>query len=546
VNPIERTLREWVSKAVSVAVSASRGVISEWVPSPASYGQPRRLSNDSYGQISPQRMREIVLKTPTAGGAMNAILDYASGVEVGVRNTDPAEKPPARAAKLVTSLLTEPNAQDDSREFRRKLLRDLLVLGFAAVEIEPGASGAPAANLYVLDSGNLRVDFDQHGSILGFTQFDVNGKPILGKDGVHTFLPDEVIYYQLDPKSESRYPMSRIEQLFACAVIEQLMLSYIGARFTDGNIPFGVMDLGDITEDEVKAAVALWNEQVEEFEHPEHRIVFTGSRGGANYIQFTYNLSELEAPNLLSAIRMYILSILGVTVNEMGEADNVNKANGFNLSFTFKKRAIEPLLDVFVTKTTRHLIKRVLGIDNLELYYEDIDSRDELLEAQIEDMYLKAGIYSINYVRNKKGLPSIDGGDEPMIHLGSAVLPISMLHDFAQVQLEALQMINLQTHVAIMQAMQAMSTPQVGPDGKPVPGTGKPPDLQALGTLPLMRVMQPPERFTTPDASGSSSFKFNMPAPNMQTQVKPRTAAAPTKPRGPVETAQRAGVRKDN
>jgi hypothetical protein len=128
----------------------------------------------------------------------------------------------------VTSLLTEPNAQDDSREFRRKLLRDLLVLGFAAVEIEPGASGAPAANLYVLDSGNLRVDFDQHGSILGFTQFDVNGKPILGKDGVHTFLPDEVIYYQLDPKSESRYPMSRIEQLFACAVIEQLMLSYIG------------------------------------------------------------------------------------------------------------------------------------------------------------------------------------------------------------------------------------------------------------------------------------------------------------------------------
>jgi hypothetical protein len=243
---------------------------------------------------------------------------------------------------------------------------------------------------------------------------------------------------------------------------------------------------------------------------------------------------------------MYILSILGVTVNEMGEADNVNKANGFNLSYTFKKRAIEPLLDVFVTKTTRHLIKRVLGFDNLELYYEDIDSRDELLQAQIEDMYLKAGIYSINYVRNKKGLPSIDGGDEPMIHLGSAVLPISMLHDFAQVQLEALQMINLQTHVAIMQAMQAMSTPQVGPDGKPVPGTGKPPDLQALGTLPLMRVMQPPERFTTPDASGSSSFKFNMPAPNMQTQVKPRTAAAPTKPRGPVETAQRAGVRKDN
>jgi hypothetical protein len=99
VNPIERTLREWVSKAVSVAVSASRGVISEWVPSPASYGQPRRLSNDSYGQISPQRMREIVLKTPTAGGAMNAILDYASGVEVKRPQYRPEPRSPRPARR---------------------------------------------------------------------------------------------------------------------------------------------------------------------------------------------------------------------------------------------------------------------------------------------------------------------------------------------------------------------------------------------------------------------------------------------------------------
>jgi hypothetical protein len=546
MNLVEQALREGVRFLVKKAVTgASRGSISEYTTSTSYYGQPRRATADAYGLITVQRMREIVLKTPTAGGAMNAILDYATGVEIGIRNSDPSQKPPTRAAKLVNSLLEEPNAQDDCREFRRKLLRDLFVVGFACVEIEPGQNGSPAANLYVLDAANIRVDFDEHGTVLGFTQFNHKGDPIIGRDGKHTFTADEVIYYQLDPRSESRYPMSRVEQLFACAVIEQLMLSFIGGRFTDGNVPFGVMDLGDITEDEVRAAVALWNQQVEQEQHPEHRIIFTGSKGGANYIKFGYNLSELEAPALIAIIRDYILGIVGVTANEMGEGDDINKSNGFNLSYTFKKRAIEPLLDTFVSKTTQHLLKRTLGFRDIELYYEEIDSRDELLEAQIEDLYIKLGIFSINYVRNKKGLPSVDGGDEPMVFLGASVVPVSMLQGFAQAQLDALDILNAQSQVGIMQALQSMAQPQLDAEGKPVPGTGNANMLKPLGTLPLMRMAQPPERFVTPDASGSSSFKFQMPAPSMKQQAQPPATKAPTRARGPVETAQRAGVRKD-
>ena len=520
----------------------SRGVVSEYSPGAlASYGQPRQQTfSDAYGNIDPKRMREIILKTPTAGAAANAILDYCSGVVVKVRNADPAKIAPVRAAKLVNDLLLKPNPQDDEREFRRMLLRDLLIIGYAAVEIEPGVGGG-VANLHILDAGNVTVDYDKHGTILGYDQLDIWGNPIIGHDGIHTFTPDEVIFYQLDPRSESKYPMSRIMQLYACAVIEQLMLTYIGARFTDGNVPFGVMDLGDISEDEIKAAVAMWNQQIEETGNPDHRIVMTGSRGGANWIAFGNSLSELEAPNLLAAIHTYILGILGVTANEMGTGDNVNKSNGFNLSYTFKKRAIEPLLDVYVGKTTAHLLRKTLGFNDLELYYEEIDSRDELLQTQIDKTRLDVGVVSINQVRNRDGLPSIPGGEEPTIHTGAAQIPVSMIADFAQVQLDALKLAVLQAQVGIAQVVQQMNQPQVGPDGKPLPGA----DLtKPIISLPLERMMQPPERFTTPDASGSSSFKFNLPAAGPK--PVPPSSKAPTAPRGPVETAQRAGARKDN
>lgn len=533
-----------VEKAVSrVTGYTPKGVITDFSPHALGMrlGQPQRSIADAYGQITPQRRREIVLKAPTVAALANAVKDFCAGTEITVRNSDPSKPAPTRAAKLVKSLLDNPNKQDDALEFRKKLYRELISFGYAAVEVEPGIDGSKVANWYVLDGANLTLDFDKHGKILGYYVRDVNGDYIKGSDGDHTYTPDQIIFYQLDPRAESGYPMSRTDQLFAPAVIEIMMLGFIGGRFQDSNIPFGVMDLGDLTKDEVDEAVAYWNQQVEENNHPEHKIIFTGSKGGAKWLPFGYNMDQLQASELLAAVRTYILSVWGVTANEMGEGDEINKSNGFNLSYTFKKRAIEPLLDTFVAKTSNKLVHELLGFQDIELGYEDIDSRDELLQVQVEEPLLKLGIYTINYLRNKRGQPNVPGGDKAYIFTGANVIAVDMLQEFAQAQLDALNILNLQSQVGIMQVLQAMQQPTVNPDGT----VTQPPPLPPLGTLPLIRMQQPPMRYTTPDASGSSSTKFNLSKPNMKPVVKPSSASAPTAPRGPVEAAQRAGARKD-
>jgi hypothetical protein len=228
-------------KALSGLIrKASRGTLSNYIlNAPPEYGQPYITPGDAYGLISPERMREIVAKTPTVASCLNAISDYCSNVNILVKNKNSAiPADPGRVA-VVENLLMIPNDDDTGRQLLEQLVYDLAVLGFAALEIEPNVYGKPA-KLHVLDAARLKVDFDEHGKILGYDMLDAHGMPIHGRDGVHTWQPDEIIYFRRGAVSNSRYPLSRIHQLFSCAVLESMILAFVGGKFTEGNVPFGV------------------------------------------------------------------------------------------------------------------------------------------------------------------------------------------------------------------------------------------------------------------------------------------------------------------
>lgn len=453
---------------------AARGTQSDFVlGSPHIWGQPlpQVAASDASGLITPQRMREIVLKTATAAAAMNAVLDYTGGVNLNLRNINAKKPVPPQQLKRVQKLLKRPNPIQTTRQFMLALIRDMFTLGYAAIEIEPDGAGQPV-NLWVMDAARLRVDYDEHGTILGYNMLDAHGNPIIkgrtdnttsaynlpdgpgigvesnnlqGK-GEHGWEPDEVIFFSLNPMSESVYPYSRITQLFTAAVIEDLMMFFISQRFTDSNIPFGVMDLGDINEIELGIAINNWNQQAKE----QHKIMLTGSKAGSKFIPFGYHLKDLEATQLLAEVRGKIMAIVGVTMNELGESQDVSKSNGYNLSYTFKKRAVEPILNEIVGTLSRRLLWDVLAYTELEFYYDEIDSRDELLQAQIDDVYLKMGVETVNSILNRRGRESVPGGDDHSVFTGSAWIPVDMIRKMAE---------------ALLQSETAAGGTVTGPDG---------------------------------------------------------------------------------
>jgi len=519
---------------------ASAGTLTSFIQntSPA-YGQPASMEGDMMGLITPERMREIVIKTPTASASMLAIVDYCVNVELDLRNRDPSKDVPTRQYTFLKDILRAPNTQDDQREFKEKLYRDLATLGFAAIEIERNAGGG-VANLWPLDAARIRIDYDEHGTVLGYDMLNSQGVPIRGADGVHGWQPKDIIFISRGAQTSSRYPASRIVPLFAAAVIESLIMSYIGAMFTEGNVPFGVMDLGDLSDLEIREAVAIWNNQAQQ--SGRHRIMLTGSKGGIKFVPFNGQLKDLDARNLLLQVRSQIMSIMGVTVNELGEAADVNKSNGFNLSYTFKKRAVEPILGAFCDKISQRLIWQELGYTDTEMYADEIDSRDELLQAQIDKIYLDAGIWTINKVRNRKGDVSIQGGDMPIIMLGANAVPVDMIDSFAIAQLNALEsevaLMNETIQQAKVQTQMAIEAAANGVQGgSPLSNSPIKPTVSA----PLIRGMQEPEKYSTVDAPGSTTAKLKFPraTPKLPT-------GTPQAARGPVQANRNAGARPVN
>jgi hypothetical protein len=500
--------------SVKLVEKASRGTLGSYtLNAPHQFGQPYSAT-DPFAAISPERQREIVLKTSTGGANINTILDFVGGVNLTIKSVDASKKPDPRRAKLVKDLITVPNDEDTGHDLVQILSRDLLTLGYAACQVEFDDFDRVAA-LWPLDAAKLSIDFGEHGEILGYDMMNAHGVPIQGPDGIHGWTKREVIFFRRDPVSYSRYSLSRITQLFSLAILENLMWAFIAGKFTDSNIPFGVLMMGDITEDDILKAADIWNTQFES----GHRIMLMNNKENASWFPFGYHLKDLEAKDLLSIIQQKQMEVVGVTDNELGKSENVNKSNGYSLSYTFKKRAVEPTLTTLTTTLTRFLVWEILGFKDIEIGFEEIDSRDELLQAQIDDTQLKHGVESINSVRNRRGQPSTPGGEEPAVFTGSAWIPVSMIPAFAQAQLEALQ-----SEVSLLKVQAAQA--QAGPT-----------NVQSGVSAPLIRAPHSPESFSTPDGSGSSTLKVSYPKPDTgKTQA----------PRGPVQANRNQGVRKED
>jgi hypothetical protein len=495
------------SPAQAKVKTEARGTVSGFTlgMSPL-WGQPypEVASGDAAGMITREHMREVVLRTPTAAASVNAILDFAGGVKIGLRNIDPAQPVSKHQAKMVKRILKQPNDNQTGRQFMLTLLRDLVIFGYAAVEIVRTENLEQPVQLWVMDSARLRIDFDEHGYVKGYDMLDARGMPIVDVKksgnmsdiyqfpqgntmgatsgpaysgsstltGLHGWEPEDVIFFTLNPISESVYPYSRIVQLYSAAILEDTMMAFISERFTDSNIPYGVMDLGEVTERELILAIDNWNAQA----ISGNRILMTGSKGsGTKWIPFGYHLKDLEATGLLQEIRGKIMSILGVTMNELGDSQDINKSNGFNLSFTFKKRAIEPPLDEITETLTARLVWDTLGYRDIELYYEEIDSRDDYLMSQIDSNYEKFGVLKINEVRNRKGLVSVPGGDEALIFTGNSWVPVDMVRTMAE------QMVKIEENTESLSApgtegmhvREALQKPNVQPPAENGSGLGR-------------------------------------------------------------------------
>ena len=86
----------------------------------------------------------------------------------------------------------------------------------------------------------------------------------------------------------------------------------------------------------------------------------------------------------------------------------MNRSTAAELNDQAFRSAIVPTARLFAEHLTRDAISKKLGWHDLEFVFTDVDSRNEMEEAQIQEIMLRNGVMTVNEVRRTRGLSELN------------------------------------------------------------------------------------------------------------------------------------------
>jgi hypothetical protein len=97
----------------------------------------------------------------------------------------------------------------------------------------------------------------------------------------------------------------------------------------------------------------------------------------------------------------------------LGLESDVNQSTAGEMADEAFQSAIVPVARLLAEHISRDLFAKKLGWREFEFSFNDLETRDEMEEVQIQTELLKAGVLTVDEVREMRGLP----------RLGTAVAP---------------------------------------------------------------------------------------------------------------------------
>lgn len=408
--------------------------------------QTKDSGNDIPLQYSPE-IRERIYRTPVVFMAIDAIANEVSKVDWEVvpkksildqfgygttnnsskgvlttkqwsqfktkyttQNENEISKETLQRIESVYSLLEDPNENNESfTAIRKKIAVDLKIHDAAAIEKTRNGLGE-IAEIYTAPAPYIRMNYDKNGKLLNpaFKQYDKNHPRTI----VAEWSKDDLIYMLLNPISTSMYGVSPIDIIAQVVATLVNAMNYNGSYFESAALPEGFFTLPGMTETQARRLMQKWEQDIKS---KHHKVVFMPE--GAKWNQFRFTNVEMQWLQGQKWYSEIVYAVLGVTKNELGFTEDINKSNGENQSFVFKNKSILPILNVISEKINQELIgKQGFGYTDVMFVFKNVDLADKETMDKIHDRAVKSGRMTINETREEMGLAPYKGfGNQPVV-----------------------------------------------------------------------------------------------------------------------------------
>ena len=364
-----------------------------------SYG-PR---GDALPKPTPANLRRFA-ETPVARKAINTIKDRIAGMRWRVqakrgRALEELAEGEARSLAL-TANFEAPNPEDSFRSLAEQVLEDVIVGGFGAIEVQATGEAERPLLLWPVDGATIRMKGDWDGKPDSARYAQATGR--LGREGNVELNDDELIYIRLNPRTHTPFGLGRLEVGFE-AINAFLSAHRYASRLASNSVVQYALWLQNLTPAHHERLIRWWQDEIE----GTGRVPILSVESKPEVLRFGGGTDA----DLRLAWQEFLLRVIAdafdLPPQFLGVERDVNRSTAAELNEQAFRSAIVPTARLLAEHLTRGAIHKKLGWDDLEFVFTDVDARNELEEAQIQEILLRNGVLTVDEVRKARGLGEV-------------------------------------------------------------------------------------------------------------------------------------------
>jgi len=361
---------------------------------------------------TPANLRRFA-ETPVARRAINVIKDRIVGMRwrIQPRRGRVLEQMPegARRIEVLTENFEAPNPDDSFRSLLEQVLEDVIVGGFGAIELDlaegwtgSSAGGTPALPLVMwpVDGATIRIMTDWDGRPDSQRYAQVTG--LYGAEGRIVLNDNELSYIRLNPRTHTPFGLGRVEVAFE--TINSFLSAYrYAGRLASNSVVQYALWLQGLTPAHHERLIRWWQDEIE----GTGRVPIISAESKPEVLRFGAGTDA----DLRLAWQEFLMRIIADAFDLpavfLGLEQDVNRATAAEMSEMAFRSAIVPTARLVAEHLTRDAIAKRLGWTDLEFVFTDVDARDEMEQAQIDEILLRNGVLTVSEARRARGLAEI-------------------------------------------------------------------------------------------------------------------------------------------
>lgn len=331
-------------------------------------------------------------------------------------------KPRARN-KWIDDLKEKFAKPDGKRSFNtwlRLLLEDLFVIDAPALYLGNKNRGGQPMSMDVLDGATIKPLIDDAGRIPDAPQPAyqqiIKGMPMVNMD------ERDLMYKPMRPRTQNPiFGYSPVEQIYI-EITEAIRKTYYQLNFwVEGNLPDMIMSVPENwTARQIAQFQALMDANLSGNLQQKSKIRFV-PHGMQPYDIKNASGQDTWATRDEMLIRLvcYVFS-----VSPQPFIKQMNRATAQSANEEAQQEGLYPLVSYLTEDIMNPLIHDHFGYDEIDWVVLPQQEVDQLKRSQVYVNYAKAGLQTINEIRDDMGKPPVKGGDEVLIYTNNGVMTL--------------------------------------------------------------------------------------------------------------------------